>query len=41
MYPIAQLLNAALETPQDCRPLPDSERLPRPTSSKARRSSAS
>jgi HSP20 family protein len=29
MYPIAQLLNAALETPQACRPLPYSERLPR------------
>ena len=29
MYPIAQLLNAAIETPQACRPLPYSERLPR------------
>ena len=29
MYPIAQLLNAALETPQACRPLPFSERQPR------------
>ena len=29
MYPIAQLLNAALETPKTGQPLPRSERLPR------------
>jgi len=29
MYPIAQLLNAALDVPVTCGPLPYSERLPR------------